>query len=149
MPSRFEPWEKKLLWAVGLTLLALVAYYVWPRQTLLAHRVSDADRVIFTNMQQRFSCTLTGKDVQVVVDGLSRARRVPPWYKYDCTGGYRFEFFKGSKYLGGVATGCGGLFWIGPAEYNNDDRTLDVFYERLRNEQTKREMDQHENYFRQ
>lgn len=100
-----------------------------PKETL-AGRVREADRIIATNRGDRFSVTLTGADVQKIVQALAEARR--EWHKIDSTGtGYQLDFYKGSNRLESVHTSLG-VFWLGRTPYLDQSGTLDALYQRIR-----------------
>ena len=103
----FARWEKRLLWGLALLLSVLLVFYALPRQKLLAARFREADRVILTNRIDRISATFVGDDVEKVIKSLKASKRVPPWHRVESTGGYRFEFFRGSKRVGSVEASFG------------------------------------------
>jgi len=129
----FARWEKRLLWGLALLLSVLLVFYALPRQKLLAARFREADRVILTNRIDRISATFVGDDVEKVIESLRGSKRVPPWYRVESTGGYRFEFFRGSKHVGSVEAGWG-VFWIGGTTYVETTSGLDGVFHRLRSE---------------
>ena len=97
--------QTKLICAIGL-LAAVVALCACSRNKSIADDLTQADRVVVTNRDERGSITITGADVQKLVAALSTSKRESQ--KIDSTGsGHRLEFFKGSNHLGGVQTSYG------------------------------------------
>ena len=128
-----QRWEKRLLWGLALLLSILLVLYALPRQKLLAARLANADRVILTNRADKIGATLVGDDLQKVIKSLRASKRVAPWYRVASTGGYRFEFFRGSKRIRTIEAGWG-AFWICGTTYVDRGSALDPLFNRLRSQ---------------
>lgn len=100
-------------------------------QKSLAKRLKGADRVVVTNTQEGLSISITGEDVDKIVQAIASARKESRYIQ--ATPGYWFEFFKGAEHLETVVT-SGSVYWIEHTPYSDTAGAQQAIYGRFRHE---------------
>ncbi|MBI5388021.1 MAG: hypothetical protein HZA90_25435 [Verrucomicrobia bacterium] len=115
----------------GLFLVLVVAWSGCSPQKTLAHRLAGADRVIVTNSYDRLSITVTGEEVNKVVQAIATGRKENR--DIQATPGLDFQFFKGVEHLETITTAIQ-VFWIARKPYIDQTGMLEALAHRFREE---------------
>ena len=100
-------------------------------QKTLAHRLKGADRVVVTNTAEALGISITGEEVNKIVQAIAAAKKENVYIK--ASPGYWFEFYKGAEHLETVVT-SGSVFWIGQTPYSDTTGAQQAIYGRFRYE---------------
>ena len=114
-----------------LALAVLLCVVGCSPQKDLANRLKGADRVVVTNTIQGFSISVSGADVDKVIQAIAAGKKESPLV--EAALGLTLEFYKGAQHLGSVTTSYT-LFWVGNKPYNDATGTLKALDERFREE---------------
>jgi hypothetical protein len=95
-------------------------------QKALARRLTEADRVIFSNsFNNREILTLSNKEVTTIVRALKASEEISP--NVEAALGYALVFFRGTNHLATVESSQT-IFWIGDRAYRDSSGTLEAAY---------------------
>ena len=125
-------------------MLPVLFFLLWvcgcSPQKSLAHRLKDADRVIFASNVPGYDdlkTTVTGEDVNKVIQAVANGRKLSP--NVSCTPESRLEFFKGFAHLVTI-TNCVSVFWIDHTPYEDTSGTLEKLTQKRREEYDERRL---------
>lgn len=111
-----------------LALVLLLCVVGCSPQKDLARRLKEADRVIVTNSFEDHSITVTGEDVDRLVQVIASGKKASPLIKSGPV--FNLEFFKGTQHVETVAASTF-LFMVGNDPYLDTTKTLQSLSERL------------------
>lgn len=118
-------------YVVGLLVVQVIALCGCSPQRALAHRLKGADRVIVTNTAEGLSISITGEEVDKIVQAIATAKKESPLI--DAAVGLRLDFYKGAEHLGTVIIAAQ-VFWVGKTPFSDTTEMLNGLYRRLREE---------------
>jgi hypothetical protein len=115
-----------------IALLLLAGLCACSRQKTLADRLASADRVVMTNPRDGLTTTITGAQVQKIVQAIKAAKKISS-EGLASSPGLRLGFYAGTNHLETVPT-SDLIFWIDKTPYEDKSNTLRAYYEKFREE---------------
>ena len=100
-------------------------------QKNLAKRLKDSDRVVVTNKQEALSISITGAELDKLVQAIASGKKESPTVA--CSPVFDLQFFKGSQHLVTVTT-CIQVFWIDHQPFSDATGTLEALTQKYREE---------------